>query len=99
AERLAYLNCAMDRASFDQALLCGKEPYRFRDRITGEEVELSEDDFTDLSKIHLYDWLEQAPRSDKRDYRHEAYRRLASRLGGVALESYGRVFAAETVVS
>jgi hypothetical protein len=99
AERLAYLNCAMDRASFDQALVRGEEPYRFRDRITGEEVELVEDDFTDLCKIHLYDWLEQVPRSDKRDYRHEAYRHLATRLGGVALESYGRVFAPETVVS
>jgi hypothetical protein len=56
-------------------------------------VELSEEDFTDLCKIHLYDWLEQVPRSQKRDYRREAYRRMAARLGGVALESYDRVFA------
>jgi hypothetical protein len=95
AERLAYLNCAMDRDSFDQALSCREGPSRFRDRLTGEDVELSEDDFTDLCKIHLYDWLEQVPRSRKWDYRRAAYRRMAARLGGVALESYDLVFAAE----
>ena len=42
AERLAYMNCAMDRASFDRALEGGVEPYRIIDRITGEEVELSQ---------------------------------------------------------
>ncbi len=94
AERLAYLNCAMDRASFDRALLREAGPYRITDRLTGEEVEVSEDDFTDLCKVHLYDWLEQAPRSRQWDYRREAYRRMATRLGGVALESYDRVFAA-----
>jgi hypothetical protein len=96
AERLAYLNCAMDRASFDRALLRDEGPYRFRDRITGEDVTLSEDDFTDLCKIHLYDWLEQAPRSQMWDYRREAYRGIARRLGGPALEAYDRVFATET---
>jgi hypothetical protein len=96
AERLAYLNCVMDRATFDQALLNRAEPYRFRDRLSGAEVELSEEDFTDLCKIHLYDWLEQVPRNQSWDYRREGYRRLATRLGGIALESYDRVFAAET---
>jgi hypothetical protein len=92
-ERLAYLNCAMDRASFDRALLGSAEPYSFRDRLTGEEVQLSEEELTDLCKIHLYDWLEQVPRSHKWDYRREAYQRMATRLGGVALESYDRVYA------
>ncbi len=96
AERLAYLNCAMDRSSFDQALLRGEEPYRVRDRLTGEEVEVTEDDFTDLCSIHLYDWLEQVPRSRLWDYRREAYRQMAARLGGPALEAYDRVFAAES---
>jgi hypothetical protein len=99
AERLAYVNCAMDRATFDRALHGKEGPYRFRDRITGEEVELSEDDFTDLCKIHLYDWLEQVPRSQKWDYRPEAYRGMATRLGGVALESYDLVFAAKPAAS
>jgi len=93
AERLAYLNCAMDRASVGLALLGSDGPYPLRDRITGEQVQLSEDELTDLCTIHLYDWLEQVPRSHKWDYRREAYRRMATRLGGVAVESYDRVFA------
>ena len=94
AERLAYLNCAMDRASFDRAAARDEGPYRFRDRISGEEAELSREDFDDLCRVHLYDWLEQVPRSRKWDYRREAYRKLALRLGGIALQSYDRVFAA-----
>src|SRR5207302_7664696 len=63
AERLAYLNCAMERGSFDRALEQREGPYRFTDRITGEPVELSEADFADLCRVHLFDWLEQIPRS------------------------------------
>lgn len=99
AERLAYVNCAMDRATFDHALHGMEGPYRFRDRLTGEEIELDEDDFTDLCKIHLYDWLEQVPRSQKWDYRPAAYRGMAARLGGVALELYDLVFAAKPAAS
>ena len=62
AERLAYLNCAMNRESFD-ARRAVRGPYRFRDRITEETVELDRGDFDDLCRVHLYDWLEQAPRS------------------------------------
>src|SRR5437763_9565593 len=62
AERLAYLNCAMDRASFDRALAQGTEPFRFRDRLSGETVEMSAVDFDDLCRVHLYDFLEQIPR-------------------------------------
>ena len=94
AERLAYLNCAMDRPSFDKAVLSGAPPYRIRDRISGEEVDVSEDDFSDLCKIHLYDWLEQVPRSQEWDYRREIYRLMADRLGSAAVEAYERVFAA-----
>lgn len=92
AEQLAYLNCAMDRASFDAAVARGKPPYRFRDRLTSEEVELSEQDFNDLVTIHLCDWLEQVERSDMWDYRLEQYRNMAEYLGGIALENYHRVF-------
>jgi hypothetical protein len=95
AERLAYLNCAMDRASFDGAAGRDAGPYRFRNRLTGEEVELAAEDFDDLCRVHLYDWLEQVPRSKWWDYRRDGYRRLAERLGGVAREAYDRVFAAE----
>jgi len=93
AERLAYINCAMDRASFDRAVAKDEEPYCFTDRITKEEIRLSRQDLDDLCKIHLYDWLEQAPRSQRWDYRRDGYRRLAVRLGCVALESYDQVFA------
>jgi hypothetical protein len=96
AERLAYLNCAMDRASFDRAVEQAKEPYPVRDRLTGEEVLLSRDDFDDLCRIHLYDMLEQVPRSRVWDHRRRAYRGMAERLGGAALEEYDRVFAAES---
>jgi hypothetical protein len=98
AERLAYLNCAMDRATFDAAVARGTAPHRFRDRITGEGVELSTEDFDDLCRIHLYDWLEQVPRSRwGYGFRRDAYRNMAERLGPVALEAYDRVFAQESV--
>lgn len=93
AERFGYLNCAMDRPSFDELVTRGDGPFRFRDCITGEEIELSPGDFDDLCRIHLCDWLEQVPRCKEWDYRREAYRAMAERLGGVALESYHRVFA------
>jgi hypothetical protein len=95
AERLAYINCAMDRASFDRSLTREAEPYPVVDRLTGEESLLTRADYDDLCRIHLYDWLEQVPRSKEWDYRRDAYRGIAERLGGVALEEYDRVFAAE----
>ena len=96
AERLAYWNSAMDRASFDRAVMQGEaNAYPIVDRITGEEIELNRAEFDDLCRVHLCDWLEQVPRSQEWDYRREAYRHMAERLGGAALESYRRVFAKE----
>jgi hypothetical protein len=86
----------MDRASFDRALDQAVEPYRLRDRITGAEVPLSQPDFEDLCRVHLFDWLEQVPRSREWDYRRAAYRRMAERLGRSALDSYDLVFAQAT---
>jgi hypothetical protein len=96
AERLAYANCAMDRTSFDQAVLQPSGPYRFRNRWSDETIELGEDDFGELCRIHLCDWLEQVPRSKKWKYRREAYGRLAARLGPWAEEAYRKVYSAET---
>jgi hypothetical protein len=93
AERLAYLNCAMHRPAFDRDLEQQANPRRVVDRFTGREVELSTEDFDDLCRIHLYDWLEQVARAGKWDYRRPAYRRMAERLGGVATEFYDQVFA------
>ena len=96
AERLAYLNCAMQRETFDAVLDQQQEPYCFRDRITGEEVRLNRADYDDLCRIHLYDWLEQVPRSRFGwGYRREAYRKMAERLGGKPLAAYDRVFEGE----
>jgi (p)ppGpp synthase/HD superfamily hydrolase len=95
AEWLAYVNCAMDRDSFDAAVQKAAPPHGFCDRLTGEEIELSEQDFNDLCTIHLCDWLEQVPRSKRWDYRAETYRRLAERLGGIAMKSHRRVFSGD----
>ncbi len=69
AEFLAYLNCAMDRASFDRAVEQSGGPYQIVDRITGATVALTQHDFDDLCRVHLVDWLEQVPRSQEWDYR------------------------------
>jgi hypothetical protein len=93
AEFLAYLNCAMDRASFDHAVEETAEPYQIVDRITGQDLSLNQPDFDDLCRVHLVDWLEQVPRSEEWDYRRSAYRRMAERLGKTAEASYDRVYA------
>ena len=96
AEKLAYLNCAMDRATFDAVLDQTGATYRFVDRITKEPVELSRADYDDLCRVHLYDWIEQVPRSRYGwDYRRASYRKMAERLGGNALTAYDRTFALE----
>ncbi len=95
AEYLAYLNCAMDRASFDGAIDRKIEPLPIIDRITGQEVHLTQHDFDDLCRIHLVDWLEQVPRSQEWDYRRPAYRRMAERLGQRAVENYERIYGQE----
>ncbi len=92
AERIAFVNCLMDRSSFD-ALLESDAPYRLRNRETGEAMELSREDFDDLVRLHLCDWLEQVERSGRWTYRREAYERMARRLGGVAQHSFDRVYA------
>jgi hypothetical protein len=95
AEYLAYLNCAMDRASLDRSLDQAAEPYRITDRITGKEIPLSQHDFDDLCRVHLIDWLEQVPRAGAWDYRRAAYRKMAKRLGRQADLQYERTFAQE----
>ena len=96
AEQLAYWNCAMDRATFDAALGADGPPYPMRDRLTEDVVPLDTDEFLDLCRVHLYDWLEQVHRSRLGfGYRRAAYRRMAELLGPAAVADYDRVFAAE----
>jgi hypothetical protein len=95
AEYIAYLNCAMDRDSFDAQVTRRQAPYPITDRLTGEEIVLDEKTFDDLVNLHLCDWLEQVERSASWDYRREAFLNMAQRLGGVAVESHERVFGRE----
>ncbi len=99
SERFAYWNCAMNRPTFDEDVFKTAGPYRLRDRFTNEDVPLSETDFDDVCRIHLCDWLEQVGRSEMWDYRRDAYAQMATRLGGVAQESYVRVFGEKSLVS
>ena len=95
AERLAYFFCAMDRQSFDESLAREIPPYSMKDRFTGETVEFTDDDFEDLCKVQLVDWLEQVPRSKQWDYRRETHRKLAERLGKFATQERTRVYSME----
>jgi hypothetical protein len=95
AERIAYANCAMDRASFDRAARELAEKYLIADRLSASPIPLSREEFDDLCRVHLCDWLEQVPRSQQWDYRRAAYQTLAKRLGGVAQRAYDKVFAGE----
>ena len=97
AEKIAFLNCFMDRASLDAQVMQAEGPYTIVHRVTREEMVISKQEYEDLICVHLCDWLEQVPRAQKWDYRRTAYRQMAERLGGVALESYDRVFASEPV--
>ncbi len=91
-ERLAYLNCAIDYDSFDREVLRGEPPYRMIDRFTGEEVEIAPEDFEDLVRIQLVDRLEQVPRSKAFEYRRDAYRQMAHRLGPSAIEAFDSTY-------
>ena len=95
AERLAFVNCVMDRPTFDEAVQHGTAPFVINDRLTNKSIELSHQDFDDLCRIHLCDWLEQVPRCQVWETRREAYDATAKRLGGIAFETYEKVFAAE----
>jgi len=93
AEQLAYWNCAMYRPSFDAAVQHGQPPFQITDRLTDEALALSSPELDDLCRVHLCDWLEQVPRCQDWGYRRDAYRAMAERLAGNALQAYDRVFA------
>ena len=96
AERLAYCNCFMDRQSFDDVLDQAEGTFAVTHRETAEGLELSREDYDGLCSVHLFDWLEQVPRSRFGwDYRRAAYLQMTKRVGGRAIEAYDRVFAGE----
>ena len=96
AERLAYLFCAVVYDSLDKEIERGTPPYQMTDRFSGEPIAISQQDFEDLLRIQLVDRLEQIPRSKEWDFRRDAYRRMAERLGTHAVAEFERVFALET---
>lgn len=100
AEWIAYVNCVMDRSTFYTQVDDESDgPYRIRNRETGEMMEMTRPDFDELVRVHLCDWLEQVERSAHWDYEPTVWKRMAHRLGGVALENYERVFANAPVAS
>ena len=95
AERLAFVNSSMTYDSFDETLRAGP-PHHVVNRFTGAPIELTDQEFADLSRIQLADWLEQVERTPGGwDYRRGVYRTVSERLGGPALALYDEVFARE----
>lgn len=99
AEKLAYVNCFVDRATLDGAVPTSGESYEVRHRESGEPISLTESEFEDLCRVHLADILEQVPRSKSWNYRRDGYRALAERLQGVALEDFTRTYAQESATA
>jgi hypothetical protein len=93
AERLAYLNCAIVYDEFDAELARGGDTFRMTSRLTGEPIELNSEELEDLLRVHLVDRLEQIPRSKAFDWRKDAFRAMANRLGPTAQAEFDRVYA------
>ena len=93
AERLAYLNCAIIYDEFDEELARHGETFRMTSRLTGELIELEKTELEDLLRVHLVDRLEQIPRSQAWDWRKDAFREIANRLGPQARAEFERVYA------
>ncbi|MDE2987231.1 MAG: hypothetical protein OXT70_04150 [Chloroflexota bacterium] len=99
AEFVAWLNCIMDRATFDAAIsaaLAGERMLAISDRDGNPPIELTVDQLRDLATVHLFDWLEQVERSEFGwGYRRNAYREMATLVGSDAETLYEAVFSRE----
>ena len=83
---------ASERRAFDESLREGP-PHCVVDRLTGAAIELTAEEFTDLSRIQLADWLEHVGSfQDSWDYGGHAYRAMAEHVGGQAPATYEEVF-------
>ena len=106
AERIAWVNCVMDRASFDNTVaqaLEGADPLAdsliVRDR-EGAAIPMSAEQLRDLAQVHLFDWLEQVERSAHEqpggwNYRRNAYQQMSELVGEPAQSLYAATFARE----
>lgn len=80
AERLAYINCTIEREDLDAFVLeYGSGP-------------LKSDMDRWLYAVHLCDWLDQVPFTKEWGYRREVYKAMAYQLGGEALSAYEWVY-------
>jgi len=111
AEKIAYVNCVLDRLSLDSQLDAapGQHSVRARPEVGGHQIPLTDQEHTDLITVHLADWLEQVEREaqkaeerhgwekpgDAWGYRRGAYRRMAEILQGPAIKMYDEVFGRE----
>lgn len=98
AEHLAWANCVMNRATFDEAVdgaltgACERLPVS--ERKNGAAIPLTRVQLAELAQLHLFDWLEQVERSGFGwDYRRRAYRQMAELTNQTGL--YNEVFARE----
>ncbi len=102
AERIAWLNCVMDRSTFDAAVsaaLGGATRFSISDR-QGAAINVTADQLHDLAVVHLFDWLEQVERSEFGwGYRRDAYRNMAQLIGPVPQALYADIFAREPAAS
>ena len=103
AERIAWLNCIMDRASFDAAIVAaleGDSALAIGDREGNPPIAVTLEQLRDLATVHLFDWLEQVERSEFGwGYRRDAYRNMAQLVGPDAQALYAEVFAREPAAS
>jgi hypothetical protein len=102
AEFVAWLNCVMDRATFDasvSAALRGETSLTVSDR-DGTSIPVSVAQLRDLATVHLFDWLEQIERSEFGwGYRREAYGEMATLVGADAEALHRDVFSREPTTS
>jgi hypothetical protein len=78
-ERIAFVNCTMDRATFDAFVIEHQEgTLRGSDR--------------HLYAVHLCDWLDQVPFNREWNYRRVVYATIAEQLGSEALTAFEWVY-------
>lgn len=104
AEFLAYVNCVMERASFDAAVaeLRRRRCLRKEDQSVEESAlkvasrpeigvdanELSEQQLEDLMKVHFADWQQNVELCNFYSYRRQKIAAIAAALGGRFAEVY-----------
>ena len=101
AERTAYLNCVMCRATLDRTVAAYRDGARTglriesRAELGAQAYELTELQLLDLMKVHLADLLQQVAAYSLWSYRRREYAAIAATLGGKFAHVYAEVMAEE----